>query len=135
MKILVCDGDERATLAAARSLARGHEIHVVGEGPRSLAGVSRYVRGHHRCSSPLDQPSAYSADVARLCRALRIDLVLPATDAACRALLPGRERLEPTRLVAPSLPAYETISDKAEVVRLAESVGILVPSGREVVRS
>lgn len=133
MKILVCDGDERATLAAARSLARGHEVHVVGEGSRSLAGVSRYVSGHHRCSSPLDHPSAYASDVARLSRALEVDLVVPVTDASCRALLPVRERLEPSRLVAPSLRAYETISDKAEVARLAERVGIPVPSGREVV--
>ena len=82
MKILVCDGDERAALAAVRSLARGHEVHVLGEQSRSLAGASRFAHTHHRCSSPLSQPSAFSGEVARLSRALRIELVLPVSDAA-----------------------------------------------------
>jgi predicted ATP-grasp superfamily ATP-dependent carboligase len=74
----------------------------------------------------------FSGEVARLSRALRIELVLPVSDAACRALLPTRELLEPTILVAPSRSAYETISDKAKVARLAENAGIAIPAGQEV---
>jgi len=132
VKILVCDGDERAALAAVRSLARGHEVHVLGEQSRSLAGASLFARAHHRCSPPLSQPNAFSGEVARLSRALQIDLVLPVSDAACRALLPARELLEPSTLVAPSRTAYETISDKAMVARLAENAGIAIPPGQEV---
>ena len=45
MKILVTDGEERAALAATRSLGRSAEVHVAASSAASLAGVSRSAAG------------------------------------------------------------------------------------------
>ena len=44
MRILICDGNERAALAAARSLVRArYEVHAAAGSRWTLAGASRGV--------------------------------------------------------------------------------------------
>src|SRR5262249_27628847 len=73
----------------------------------------------------------FITSVASLIREHRIDVVVPVTDAACRALIPARMRLEPAVLAAPRLKAYERASHKGEIARLAPRFGLVVPESRE----
>src|SRR2546427_80197 len=67
MRILITDGNERAALAAARSLVRaGHAVCVVAPTPVSLAGASRGVRQHSLAIDPLTDPASYAAAVGRI---------------------------------------------------------------------
>lgn len=132
MKLLITDGDERAALAAARSLGRRCEVHVAGEGRCSLAGHSRFVARHHRVADPLREPEGFSGEVRALVGALRAEVLLPVTDAAHRALLPRRRELEPCRLAAPPAAAYARLSDKVGATALARAHGIAVPDGEPV---
>src|SRR5262249_40043647 len=124
MRVLVSDGDERASLAVVRSLGRRDEVHVVGPGRASLAGSSRFAAAHHRLQAPAEDAAAYAKAVAALCATQRIDLVIPTTDAACSALIPARASLAPAVLAAPAQAPYERASDKGEVTRLAPRFGL-----------
>lgn len=131
MRVLVTDGDERSSLAAIRSLGRRHEVHVVGPGSTSLAGESRYAHAHHRVRDPVEDVDAFATAIAALTSEHAIDVVVPTTDAACRALIPARQRLEPAVLAAPRLEPYQRASHKGEVARLAPRFGLAVPEGGE----
>ncbi len=131
MRALVTDGDERASLCVTRSLGRRDEVHVVGPGRTSLAGASRYAFAHHRVCDPIEDVAAFATEVAALTSERAIDVVVPTTDAACRALIRVRERLEPAVLAAPSLEPYERASHKGLVARLAPQFGLAIPQGGE----
>lgn len=131
MDVLLTDGNERAALAAARSLiGAGWEVGVAaGGGPRlSLAGVSRGVRRLRLETEPLADPLGYAAEVGHLAVRTGARVVLPVTDASVEAVLAGRSHLPPTaQLPFPDLETYRTAADKGAVLELAERSGLAVP--------
>src|SRR5262249_17365925 len=132
VKVLVTDGDERAALAATRSLGINTEVYVVGPGPHSLAGQSRYAHVHHQVRDAAGDVPDFAKAIVALTADHRIDVVVPTTDAASRALIPVRNQLAPAVLAAPALGPYLRASHKGEVARLAPRHGLVVPEGSEV---
>ena len=129
MRILLPDGDERSTLAAARALVgSGHAVTVASRARWSLAGVARGVAPTRLEADPLHDRPAYVAGVARLAAAHHADVVLPVTDASVDALLEGRAHLPPsTRLPFPSLAVWRRATDKATTLAAAERAGLERP--------
>lgn len=130
MRVLITDGNERATLAAARSLrAAGFEVHVAAATRFSTAGASRGVVKHMLTESALGEPERYATAVGQLAAALDVGVVLPVTDPSVEALLEYRGRL-PARVVVPlpSLETYRKASDKAHLLDLAREAGLAVPA-------
>ena len=125
MRVLVTDGDERASLAVVRSLGRTLEVHVCAKGRVSLAGSSRFATHHHCLTDPAESETDFAEGVRRVVREYGIEIVLPVSDSAHMALL-GRQELG-APLLAPTRSAYERLSDKAEVTRLAADAGLGVP--------
>src|SRR5688572_6180376 len=126
--ILLTDGEQRSALAAVRSLsAAGHVVYVCSARNRSLAGSSRHARKEMRVASALEAPETFAEHVRELVARLRIDVVIPMTEAAALALLPVRETLG-AYLPLPSAKAFEKICDKAAVMDAARAVGIGVPA-------
>src|SRR5438093_6246691 len=83
MRILITDGNERAALAAARSLVRaGHSVGVTADSRLSLAGVSRGIRPHPLTTDPMTQPAGYAAELAGITRRHGTTVLLPMTDAS-----------------------------------------------------
>lgn len=132
MKILVTDADERSALAAVRSLGQQHSVFVIAKRVRSLAGASRFARESLAAACPTSTPDVFAADVRRIVRDKRIDVVLPVSDAASRALLGLAEALQPAVLAGPTRTAFERVSDKAAMADAARMQGLDVPEGREV---
>lgn len=129
MRVLITDGDDRAALAAARSLrATGFDTCVAAPRGLSLAGVSR---GVVRCAvpeDPLADPAGYVTALAQHATRLGAGVLLPITDAAVEALLayppsPAYDLVVPL----PSYEAYRAASDKAGLLRLAGDAGFAVP--------
>jgi predicted ATP-grasp superfamily ATP-dependent carboligase len=129
MRVLITDGNERAALAAARSLVRaGHGVHVAAPVRLTPAGVSRRVWSHLLATDPLADPVGYAAEVARLAHRTGTGLLLPMTDASLEAVLEHREALPPGVVVPfPDVATYRAASDKAHVLNLARACGFGVP--------
>jgi predicted ATP-grasp superfamily ATP-dependent carboligase len=126
--VLVTDGDERAALAAARSLAAaGHRV-LAAAPRRSLAGSARGVVPVRLAPSPLAEPAAFAAAVADLARRHRVDVLLPMVDASVEALLAERDTLpDGTVLPFPSLAVYRRAADKHHILAAAAAAGLGVP--------
>lgn len=128
MRVLVCDGDTRTALATVRSLvAAGHYVWAAAAG-RSLASVSRGVRSVRISADPLAAPEQYAREVAAACERLRIEVLLPVTDASTECLLQFAALLPPrVSLPFPSLETFRLGTDKAAMQQLAAESGFAVP--------
>jgi len=129
MDVLLTDGNERATLAAARSLVQaGYKVAVTANRRLSLAGVSSGVRRVRIANRPLAAPAAYAAEVGEAARQLGARSLLPVTDASVEALLAHRDVLpRSTVLPLPDLATYRKASDKAAMLEAARQAGLAVP--------
>jgi predicted ATP-grasp superfamily ATP-dependent carboligase len=128
-RILVTDGEQRASLAAVRSLgSAGHAVYVCAAAPGSLAGASRYALGEAAVPDPLQGEREYVAAIAALLDRWNVDLLLPITEASMLAVLGSAAAFEGVCLPLPSLQAFRSISDKARVLEAARSLGIAVPA-------
>jgi predicted ATP-grasp superfamily ATP-dependent carboligase len=131
MDVLLTDGNERAALAAARSLvAAGFEVGVAAGGRRglSLAGVSHGVRRLRLTTDPLTDPSGFATEVGTLAQRLGVRVLLPVTDASVEAVLVGRAHLPSSvALPFPDVATYRTASDKGAMVDCAREAGLGVP--------
>jgi predicted ATP-grasp superfamily ATP-dependent carboligase len=128
-RILVLDGNQRASLAAVRSLGSKHLWVAVGEASEaSMAGSSRFCSHQVRYSDPFLAPRAFFDDVSRTVEALGITFLLPITEATTFALLRYRKEL-PDTLVLPfaSSESVEQLANKNELFHLSESLNIPIP--------
>ena len=129
MDALLTDSNERAALAAARSLVQaGYDVGVASARRFSLAGVSRGVRPLRLTCDPLADPMPYSAEIGALARDLSVRVLLPVTDASVEAMLIGRHHLpESVALPFPGLATYRAASDKAGMLERARGAGLDIP--------
>lgn len=128
-RILVLDGNQRASLAAVRSLGSKNLWIAVGEASeRSMAGSSRFCSHQIRYSDPFQAPRAFFDDVSRTVEALGITFLLPITEATTFALLRYRKEL-PDTVVLPfaSSESVEQLANKNELFHLSESLNIPIP--------
>ena len=132
MRILITDGNERAALAAARSLVHaGHRVFVTAPTVLSLAGVSRHVSARAVRIDPLADPAAYVGELRKIVEQDLIDILLPITDASVEAILERRHALPQSVVVPfPDLSSYRAASDKAAILALAQACGFAVPETR-----
>ena len=129
MDALLTDGNERAALAAARSLVcAGYEVGVAASRRFSLAGVSRGVCRLHLATDPLSDPAGYAAEVGGLASRLGARVLLPVTDASVEAILDGRRYIPSSvALPFPELKTFRMAADKAAMLQAAHAVGLGVP--------
>jgi len=127
-RVLVTDGEQRATLAVVRSLgAAGHTVYVCASTPRTLAGASRFAKSEHVVANALANPATFTSEVRDLVSQLDIDTLIPMSEPALLALLPERERLENVLIPFPEADAFSAISDKQAVLAAAARAGIATP--------
>ena len=132
MNVLITDGDNRAALAITRSLGRkGHRI-VVGEKTLpSLSSVSRYCSEGWMYPDPLKRPDDFLDDLLRTVKARGIDVLLPVTEITTGLMTENAGKLDGScRLPFPENNAFRTASNKLEILRLAERLGVPVPPTR-----
>ncbi|MEW5928714.1 MAG: ATP-grasp domain-containing protein [Gemmatimonadota bacterium] len=130
--VLVTDGEQRAALAAVRSLGRaGHAVYACSPRRRSLAGASRWCRAHATVPDPLRDPAGYVAALRALVARHGVDVLLPISEPSLLAVLPERDSLGALVPFA-GLAEFERICDKAAVMEAARAVGIGVPEQRAV---
>ena len=127
--VLLTDGEERAALAAVRSLGRaGYSVFVCSARERSLAGASRYARAEALVPSALSDPERFTDGVEVLVRKWNVQVLLPVSEASLLALLPARSRFTDTCIPFPAAEVFKAISDKGHVLRCAKQLGIAIPT-------
>jgi predicted ATP-grasp superfamily ATP-dependent carboligase len=130
-RILLTDGDQRSTLACVRSLGkRGHECYVLGPGKGGgLAARSRYCVDAVEVPDPKHDPEGFVETFDACAASWGVDTLFPITEKTLRVILPRRAVYEADgRLLPfPDAAVFERVSDKAEVLRVAQEVGIEVP--------
>lgn len=132
-RILVLDGNQRAALAAVRSLGSKLLTVAVGEtSVNSLAGSSRYCTERISYSDPTLAPRAFMDDILSQIRKLGITFLLPITEATAYVLLKYRQELpDSVTLPFPDSDIVERVANKNELFRLALQRGIPVPETLE----
>ncbi|AZT84119.1 carboxylate--amine ligase [Marinobacter sp. NP-4(2019)] len=128
-RILVLDGNQRASLAAVRSLgSKGLWVAVGESSTTSLAGSSRFCSATLAYPDPFSSPRLFFDELLRQILELRISFLLPVTEATTYVLLRYRDELpEKVVLPFPDNQAVEQLANKNELFKLAQKLGIAVP--------
>jgi predicted ATP-grasp superfamily ATP-dependent carboligase len=127
-KVLVLDANQRSALAVIRSLGR-RAVHVTAADSTAttLGGSSRYCAASITYPSPLTHPAAFIDAVASYVRDSETEIVLPMSDITTRQILLNRALLEPAIVPCGSLEAFDKLTDKATLFRIATNLGITIP--------
>lgn len=126
--VLVTDGEQRASLAVARSFGKaGHTVLDCSNVARTITGASRYVQAEYTVADPLTDPDRYLSDIVAIVQASRVDTLMPMTEAALLAILPARHRFPNVLIPFTDADTFRHISDKGAVMDAASRVGIAVP--------
>jgi predicted ATP-grasp superfamily ATP-dependent carboligase len=129
MRILLPDGNERSTLASARSLmASGHQVFIGAPTRWALAAASRGATWIPLHRDPLADREGFVSAIAAVAREHAIDLVLPVTDGSVEALVEHQDELPETVLLPLAGKAeWQAATDKNRSLVAARDVGLGVP--------
>ncbi|WP_146216208.1 ATP-grasp domain-containing protein [Nitrospira lenta] len=103
---------------------------VVGsETLKSLAGVSKYCHRTWQYPSPLGDPFGFVASLIDAVGRLGITAIMPVTDSTTQVLAAKRDQFPAAVLNAvPPLESYELVSDKYRLMKVAQALGVPIPT-------
>lgn len=125
-RALVLDGASGPALAVTRSLGRAGWETIVEHGTRSAR--SAFASASHPIPEPTDDPQGFVAALDRLVRRVRVDLVVPCTDASVTLLRQHEHLLRGAKILGGDRASTRLCLDKAEALEAAERAGFGVPS-------
>ena len=132
--VIVTDGEQRAALAAVRSLgAAGYRCIVTSSSPVSIAGGSRFVTRVATVPNAFQRPTEFADAVIALAVTERAAVVLPIAEQSLLAILPVRAQLAPAIVPFPNLAEFTALTDKERLLEEATKLGIAIPT-QEIVR-
>ena len=127
-RVLILDGDTRSALAATRSLGRrGVPVVVAGETARTLAGASKYCSESFTYPSPTANLRSFLSTVKAECSRRGIRVIFPMTDISMAAVLKHQEEFKDFQLPFAGFPAFDALTDKWNLMRLAQRLNVTVP--------
>lgn len=134
VSILVTDGEQRAALAATRSLgAAGYRVIVCSSRRRSLSGASRFCAQHFHVPDAIADPTGFRQAIESLVARTGVAVLLPVTEQSLRQLLPARFDQRGVAVPFPPADVFGRISDKARILEAAVPVSLAIPQ-QEVLR-
>ena len=127
--VLLVDGDNRAGLAVARSLARrGVSFVLVTEDLRGPASCSRSVQRAVLAPCAVSNAEAFVTFLLETIQRYGIRLAIPITDQALQLFQRHRSRLEvQTKLAMANSEAVRSVLDKRINLELARKLGVPCP--------
>ncbi|MBW7470066.1 ATP-grasp domain-containing protein [Marinobacter sp. M216] len=128
-RILVLDGNQRASLAAVRSLgSRNLWVAVAESTATSMAGMSRYCKVRATYPDPYESPRLFFEAIVKLVNDLDISFLLPITEATTYVLLRYRDELpQHVTFPFPRSDSVEKLANKNELFKYATIKGVPVP--------
>jgi predicted ATP-grasp superfamily ATP-dependent carboligase len=130
MKILVTDGNQRATLAVTRSLGRAGMDIIVGEtSVRSLSAASKYCKAGVQYPSPYTDEAGFLQAIVQVVQRHKIDMLVPITDITSAIFAEHKESLAAhTTVAVVGMDTFWRMSDKNSLHHLADELGIPTPT-------
>lgn len=128
-RVLVLDGNQRAALAAVRSLgSKGLWVAVGEHCSPSMAGLSRYCHKSIYYADPFVSPRRFFEDILEQIDRLNISFLLPITEATTYVILAYRNELPAhVTLPFPETASVERLANKNNLFELAMQQGVPVP--------
>jgi predicted ATP-grasp superfamily ATP-dependent carboligase len=134
-KVLLLDGYSTRTLACVRSWGKkGIAFAVGGETRWDMSLYSSYTKEKFVYTSPKRNLSKFVRDINHYCREFAADSVFPTSEAAIMACNQYRNDLGCNPIIPLEREIQLTFS-KANILRLAQSVGIAVPKTVQITDS
>lgn len=132
--VIITDGEQRAALAAVRSLgAAGYRCVVTSSSRASIAGGSRFVTRTVTVPNALKRPREFADAIIELVAAERAAIVLPIAEQSILAILPVITQLSPAVVPFPDFASFSALTDKERLLKEASELGIAIPA-QEIVR-
>lgn len=126
--VLILDGNTRSALAATRSLGmKGVHVVVADVAKRSLAGASRYCSESFTYPSPASHLEGFLATVKTECSQRGIGVILPMTELSTSTVLKHGKEFKSLRVPFAELKAFETVTDKWRLFKLAQQLNLSIP--------
>lgn len=134
LKVLVLDSAQRSALAITRSLGQKKVTVITADScANTIAQSSKYSLSHERYSDPRQEASAFLRDISRIVKEQDIDLLYPTTDITTSLIL-GHTHLFPegSCAILPNFEQQQLLSDKFQLLQLANSLDLPTPSSHYV---
>ena len=128
MRVLVTDGDNRATLAITRALGRlGHYVIVGGHRSDAIAQASRFCRQRAVYPDPVADSDGFVAAVVRLVRDHEIEVLIPVADVTTFLVTAHRDKF-PCVVPCAEASVVARAANKVDVLNTAARIGVPVPA-------
>lgn len=126
--ILLLDGNTRSALAATRSLGRrGVRVVVADETKATLAGSSKYCSETFTYPPPGADSDAFIAAISQECARRGVGVVFPMAEVSTGIVLRRRRELGGAAVPFVEAGTFDRISDKSQLVDLAQRLSIRAP--------
>ncbi|MBZ0272455.1 hypothetical protein K8I61_10485 [bacterium] len=134
-RILVLDGDTRASLVVVRRLAAaGYTVGVVSSRRDALSNQSKYASELIVAPLPTEEPETYARILEERIAHGDVAAIFPCAEESIVAIDAHRRRLEKqVRIVLPPKKTLDLVRDDTAVARLAEKLDIPVPAQIDMV--
>lgn len=128
-RVLLTNGEGRATVAACRCLAAaGYRVSVVAGARPAASHWSRACEERIHLPDPVHDPAGFIDGLGELVRDTPYAVLVPGSDGALAAISSARSRLEPhVKLGLPSPGAVEASLDKLRLLEAARAAGLSSP--------
>ena len=129
MKILVTDGNNRASLAITRSLGKkGFKVYVGSSRVSSIASSSKYCVSSFKYPHPRKDHQGFIDQLILQIKQHDIDVIIPVSDVSTFLVAKHRALFEEyCKLPFPSEDSVKLAADKARITTLAQESNIPVP--------
>jgi predicted ATP-grasp superfamily ATP-dependent carboligase len=127
--VLITDGENRSSLAAARSLGRkNHRVLVCSKMLHNISSSSRFCSRRFCVPDPLHDGLGYVEAICDIVTREAVDMIYPMTDHSISLLNRFRSTLPPNAILA-CVPEEKMrlICDKSHLFRLAARLGVPIP--------
>ncbi len=133
-RVMVLDGETRKGLAVVRSLGKMRlSVGVVSSDANGIAMKSRYGAERFVAPDAKSEPARFVEWLAELVEQWKPTMLLPLTDRTVTLVLAEEERFAGL-CILPFVPnaLFRTVADKAELVRIARTLGVPAPRTVEI---
>ncbi|NLI92050.1 MAG: ATP-grasp domain-containing protein [Peptococcaceae bacterium] len=131
--VLLTDGQQRKTLAAARSLGRQGLTVIVGEDTRwATAAFSKYCRKRIVYPHPRTNPRSFWEKLMEVIEEYHVETLFPMDDEISELVIKQQDQLKSScHLLLPREEDYRIAADKGLATGLVRKIGVDCPLGIE----